>query len=94
MTARRAPEGDGKIQWPAGHSDHALLLDNRSTDFASADLLTIAEVAKLLKISLQGVRRLQTGRHIPFLKVGGSIRFAKGDLMDYLEKCRVKAVDQ
>ena len=94
MTAKRGLEGNGNIQWPTGHSDHALLLDNYSTDSASADLLTIAEVAKLLKISSQGVRRLQTGRHVPFFKVGGSIRFAKSDIATYLQKCRVKSVDQ
>jgi excisionase family DNA binding protein len=57
------------------------------------ELLTTAEVAKLLKISITGVRRLQHGRHIPFLKVGGSVRFSKGDLASYLSKVRVEPLD-
>jgi len=57
------------------------------------ELLTIAEVAEILKISATGVRRLQQGRHISFLKVGGSIRFTKDDILSYLEKRRVKSVE-
>ena len=57
------------------------------------ELLTPAEVAKLLKISITGVRRLQHGRRIPFLKVGGSVRFLKGDIVAYLEAMRVEALD-
>jgi excisionase family DNA binding protein len=57
------------------------------------ELLTVAEVAEMLKISASSVRRLQQQRCIPFLKVGGSVRFAKSDLMSYLEKMRVEPVD-
>jgi len=57
------------------------------------ELLTIAEVAEILKISATGVRRLQQGRHISFLKVGGSVRFTKGDILSYLEKRRVESVE-
>jgi len=53
------------------------------------ELLTIPEVPEMLKISVAGVRRLQQGRHIPFHKVGGCIRFAKSDLISYLAKTRV-----
>jgi len=57
------------------------------------ELLTIAEVAEILKISATGVRRLQQGRHISFLKVGGSIRFTEEDVLSYLEKRRVESVE-
>jgi len=43
-----------------------------SADF---ELLTITEVAEMLKISVPSVRRLQHQRQIPFYKVGGSVRF-------------------
>jgi excisionase family DNA binding protein len=56
-------------------------------------LLTIPEVAGLLRISVQSVRRLQRQRHIPFIKVGGCIRFAKDDIASYLEKRRVGAIE-
>ena len=56
------------------------------------DLLTIAEAAELLKISVSGMRRLQQRRRIPFIKLGGSIRFARQDLTSYLQRNRVEAV--
>ena len=58
------------------------------------ELLTVTEVARLLKISVPSVRRLQQRWLIPFLKVGGSVRFTRGDIVSYLDKQRVKAVDQ
>ncbi len=64
-----------------------------SVDFnPTLELLTIAEVAKLFKISVSGVRRLQQQRRIPFIKIGGSIRFAKGDLISYAERERVESI--
>jgi len=56
-------------------------------------LLTIAEVAELLTISISGVRRLQQARRLPFIKIGGSVRFSKSDVVSYLEKRRVESVD-
>jgi excisionase family DNA binding protein len=56
-------------------------------------LLTIADVAQLLKISIPTVRRLQQHRKIPFIKVGGRVRFARGDIAAYLEKRRVQSID-
>ena len=58
------------------------------------ELLTIKEVAELLKISQVSVRRLQQGRHLPFIKVGGSIRFAKIDIVGYLKKQRIDSIDR
>jgi excisionase family DNA binding protein len=66
-----------------------------SIEFSPAlELLTIAEVAKLLKISVPSVRRLQHQRHIPFFKVGGRIRFARSDIVAYLQKQRVHSIGQ
>lgn len=56
------------------------------------ELLTIKEAAALLKISVSSVRRLQQERYIPFIKVGGSVRFYRNDIMDYLQKRRVDAL--
>ncbi|MEY9470866.1 excisionase family DNA binding protein [Bradyrhizobium yuanmingense] len=61
---------------------------------ADAELLTAAEVAKLLRISTSSVRRLQQRRRIPFLKVGGSIRFAKRDVISYLARQRTETIDK
>jgi len=77
-----------------GH-DPVLFLDNLPVDStATIEVLTVAEVAKLLKISVSGVRRLQQGRQIPFIKIGGSIRFLKSDVVCLVNKSRVEAIGQ
>ena len=58
---------------------------------STIELLTIKDVAVLLKVSQVSVRRLQ-GRHLSFIKVGGSIRFAKKDIVEYLKKARVESI--
>lgn len=58
----------------------------------AVELLTIAEAAGWLKISITGMRRLQQQRLVPFFKVGGSIRFSKDDITSYLESRRVEAI--
>jgi excisionase family DNA binding protein len=58
------------------------------------ELLTIPEVADFLKISVPSVRRLQQRRQIPFFKVGGCIRFARSDVAAYLQKRRVRTIDE
>jgi excisionase family DNA binding protein len=58
----------------------------------SIDLLTIREAANLLRLSVSGVRRLQRQRRIPFIKLGGSIRFDRRDLVSLLNKNRVKTI--
>lgn len=51
------------------------------------ELLKVKEVAKLLQLSVSGVRELQAKRQISFFRVGGAIRFDKRDVLGYL-KCR------
>lgn len=71
-------------------SDPVLFFDNGS--IGSIELLTIAETADFLKISVSSMRRLQSERHVPFLKVGGGIRFLKSDILAFLTKRRVEAI--
>ena len=75
-------------------SGPASLLDNIPTGPALPELFTVSEAAALLRISASGVRRLQQQRHLSFIKVGGSVRFAKSDLSAYLTRQRVGPVDQ
>jgi excisionase family DNA binding protein len=63
-----------------------------SDSIPTLELLTIHEVARLLKISVSSVRRLQQRRRIPFVKVGGSIRFIKSDLLSYVDRERVESI--
>ena len=83
---------DGIMNGPIGFTDDVLPFEN-SFDGSRLLLLTPEEVAKVLKISLTGVRRLQQQRLIPFLKVGGSLRFLKEDIFAYLMKQRVKPIE-
>jgi excisionase family DNA binding protein len=63
-----------------------------SIESTTVELLTIPEVAAMLKVSKTSVRRLQQDRLVPFLKVGRSVRFAKSDILSYLAKHRVEAI--
>jgi len=73
--------------------DPVLLFDNSPIDSnRTIELLTIREVADLFRVSVSEIRRLQYGRQLPFIKVGGSVRFAKSDLMAYLAKRRVESI--
>jgi len=60
--------------------------------YPTLELLTLNEVAELFKISVPSVRRLQQQRCIPFIKIGGSVRFAKSDLVSYVERERVESI--
>jgi excisionase family DNA binding protein len=71
-----------------------LILDNVSTGSCpNMELLTVAEAAKVLNISVTSVRRLQQARQLPFFKVGRAVRFAKIDILFYLQSRRVGPVD-
>jgi excisionase family DNA binding protein len=58
----------------------------------SIELLTRDDLANMLKISRASVYRLVERRQIPFFKVGGSIRFAKNDVLTFLRKGRIDAI--
>jgi len=69
-----------------------LLLEKQPTSRPADELLTIPEVAEFLRISATGVRRLQHQRQIAFIKLGGSIRFLRSDLISYLKAQRVEPI--
>jgi excisionase family DNA binding protein len=59
-----------------------------------AELLTITEAAEYLRVSVPTVRRLAAQRQMSFIKVRGSVRFTRDDVDSYLERQRVRAIDQ
>lgn len=59
---------------------------------SGTDLMTVAEVAQLLRVSTMSVRRLQYQRRLPFLKIGGSVRFLKRDVLSYIGKQRIDSI--
>lgn len=75
-------------------NEPVLLFDNKSNDSSGTVLWTLSETASFLKISLTGVRRLQQRRQIPFVKIGGSVRFLQSDLFAYVQKQRVESIDK
>lgn len=52
-------------------------------------LMTVEEVAELLRISKQSVYRLTDQRKIAFYKIGSRLRFAEKDVMHYIDSARV-----
>jgi excisionase family DNA binding protein len=84
-------QADGTLPALAGSAGDVLLPDNHFDDFHSP-LLTVPEAARFLRISPTGMRRLQQERRVPFIKVGGAVRFLREDLLAYLRKQRVEAI--
>ncbi len=52
------------------------------------------QLAKLLKLSKATVYRLIEKRALPFYKIGGSLRFKQNEIMEYVEKCRIKPANE
>lgn len=63
-----------------------------ANEYDEIQLLTVKEVAKLLLLSVAGVRDLQARRQIPFIKVGGAVRFEKRDIQEYAKRRKVAAM--
>jgi excisionase family DNA binding protein len=56
------------------------------------ELLTVAELALLLKVEVRFVRRLVTERRIPFHKVGKFVRFSRSDVAQFVAAGRVEPI--
>jgi excisionase family DNA binding protein len=82
-------EKRAKIKAPTRFSDNRI-----STDSDPAiELLTVAEAAEFLGISIPTIRRFQLRRFIPFVKIGRSVRFLKSDLVAYVARRRVESIE-
>lgn len=57
------------------------------------EILTVREVAEFLKVTERTIYRLATEGQIPSFKVGGSWRFRRSDLIQWMnEKARGQSV--
>lgn len=58
--------------------------------------LTVAQASKLLGYSQSYIYKLIMRREIAYYKIGAgrAVRFAKSDLLAYLNKCRVSSQDE
>jgi excisionase family DNA binding protein len=54
------------------------------------NLMTVEDVAALLKVEKQLVYKLKRDRKIPFIKIGGVIRFRRVDVDQWIEQSIVK----
>ena len=56
----------------------------------SIEVLTVAEVAHLLRVSQRTVQRLVASERIPFMRVGRSVRFRQPSLVAWLASAEVR----
>ncbi len=66
----------------------------RSSETPATALLTVAELAELLRVSEKAVYHLVAMRRIPHLKLGRSLRFVREDVDSWLERNRVPSLEQ
>ena len=59
-------------------------------DHQDTNLMTVEDVAALLKVEKQLVYKLRRDRKIPFIKIGGVIRFRRVDVDEWIEQSIVK----
>jgi excisionase family DNA binding protein len=59
---------------------------NQPGDLSESKLLTIAEVASMMRVSKMTVYRLVHGGDLPALRVGRSFRVLEEDVNEYLRK--------
>jgi excisionase family DNA binding protein len=67
-------------------------MTNQPQTNTSEELLTVPEVATLLRLSTTSVYRLVERRVIPFHRLPRGLRFNKKDVAAYLQACRVETV--
>lgn len=60
-------------------------MDNQETN-----LLTVEDVAALLKVEKQMIYKLKRDKKIPFVKIGGVIRFRRVDVNEWIESSVVR----
>jgi excisionase family DNA binding protein len=49
-------------------------------------LLTVRDVAKMLRLSESKIRDMQQAGRLPYMKIGGSVRFDQLDMLEYLKQ--------
>ena len=62
-----------------------------STTLDDTDLLTVPEVATLLRLTDKGIYAMVSARRIPFVKVSNRVRFLRADVVQWLRENRVPA---
>ena len=60
---------------------------------AQAEILTIREVAGYLKVTERTIYRLAAAKQIPAFKVGGSWRFSRADIDNWIKQQMLDGLD-
>lgn len=61
---------------------------------AEEKLLTVPEVAAMLRLTRKGIYSLIEARRIPFIRVSNRVRFCQGDVLRYVSENRVPSVEK
>lgn len=62
--------------------------------FGDELLLTVPEVAAILRLTEKGVYAMVAARRIPFLKISNRVRFLRADVVSWLSESRVPASEK
>ena len=57
-------------------------------------LMTPEDLARMLKVSRGHVYRLVSKRRVPFVKLGGSVRFRRERIERWIESKEIRSVNQ
>jgi len=56
--------------------------------------MTVKEVAELLKIAEKTVRKYLWQKQIPYLKIGGHVRFEKTQILAWISEKQVPTIEE
>lgn len=70
-------------------SDHRARTDGRESP---SDLLTVDEVAVMLRLKPKGIYAMVAARRIPYIKISNRIRFLRSDVVAWLLENRVPSL--
>lgn len=91
VTSRSA--GQSRARCPQSFTTHfATMAPLPHASTTHPRLLTVDEVASLLRVSKTSVYRLVEGRRLAFFRFPGSLRFSEDDVEAYLRQARVEAM--
>ena len=62
--------------------------------FGLDELLTVPEVAELLRFTVKGIYPLVEARRIPFVRISNRLRFCQTDVLAWLRENRVPSVER
>lgn len=65
-----------------------------SAPAADEQLLTVPEVATLLRLTVKGIYAMVEARRIPFVRVSNRVRFVRSDVVRWLSENRVPASEK